>query len=401
MKTLIWYRDVLRYKIIEKLYKINYIKFAEQQEEYFKQETIWKKVTNGPSCIDSLGKDHFGLNTKVITKIPPNEYSKGLLDLITLMDSKTKKLCSLNRPIDILWSGGIDSTATLLMMRNHAEKDQLNIIMSDGSIEEHPTLYKSLVRYMSHKINRNKNFRSEIEKDKITVNSNSGDYLAGGISHKVGAESLFSSRPVHRHFQQSNPEGLGFMFKCYTRWRYGHFNQQMRDLGGVVFDKVLLEKSEFKHQTSFIPHCQSLYNDWDVMKWFINRQLEIEVPFKPKDENVSWPGLSDSFKEQKEIWRQSLVEDRLDPNNAIVPIIPYIESKVEMRDFIAEESGDKDYAYGKDVTDSYSHGQVDAFVDKNINPLGLRGLNVAVCDDGEIIRRDQLNDIDPFDFITP
>ena len=40
------------------------------------------------------------------------------------------------------------------------------------------------------------------------------------------------------------------------------------------------------------------------------------------------------------------------------------------------------------------------FVEKEINPLGFESLNVAVCDDGEIIRRDQLDDIDPFDFIT-
>ena len=389
MKTLIWYRDVLRYKIIEKLYKINYIKFAEQQKEYFKQETIWNKVTNGPSCIDSLGKDHFGLNTKVITKIPPNEYSKGLLDLITLMDSKTKKLCSLNRPIDILWSGGIDSTATLLMMRNHAEKDQLNIIMSEGSIEEHPTLYKSLVRYMSHKINRNKNFRSEIEKDKITVNSNTADNNYG------------SPKGRSQSFQESehDPKEFVFKFKCYPRWRYGHFNVNMRDLAGVVFDKVLLEKSEFEEQTSFIPHCQSLYSDWDVMRWFINRQLEIEIPFEPnsKKDFIN----NNSFKEQKNIWRQLPEEDRLDPEHAIIPKIPYIQTKMELRDYIAKESGDKDYAYGKEDVASYTHGQIDMFVEKDINPLGLESLNVAVCDDGEIIRRDQLNDLDPFDFITP
>ena len=305
------------------------------------------------------------------------------------MDSKTKKLCSLNRPIDILWSGGIDSTATLLMMRNHAEKDQLNIIMSEGSIEEHPILYKSLVRYMPHKINRNKNFRSEIEKDKITVNSNAADNNYGspkGRSHS---------------FQESeyNPKEFVFKFKCYPRWRYGHFNVNMRDLGGVVFDKVLLEKSEFEEQTSFIPHCQSLYSDWDVMRWFINRQLEIEIPFGPnsKKDFIN----NNSFKEQKNIWRQLPEEDRLDPEHTIIPKIPYIQTKMELRDYIAKESGDKDYAYGKEDVASYVHGQIDMFREKRINPLGLESLNVAVCDDGEIIRRDQLNDIDPFDFIIP
>lgn len=389
MKTLIWYRDVLRYKIIEKLYKINYIKSAEQQEEYFRQEEIWNKVTNGPSCIDSLDEDHFGLNTKVITKIPPNEYSMELPDLITLMGRKAKKICSLNKPIDILWSGGIDSTVTLLMMRNYAEKDQLSIIMSEGSIEEHPTLYNSLVKYMPCKINRNKNFRSEIEKDKITVNSNAADNNYGSPKGRLQSFQEF----------EYDPKEFVFKFKCYPRWRYGHFNVNMRDLGGVVFDRVLLEKSEFEEQEMFIPHCQSLYSDWDVMKWFINRQLEREIPFgsnsKKDFENDNF------FKEQKNIWRQLPEEERLDPEHTIIPKIPYIRTKMELRNYIVKESGDKNYAYGKEDVASYAHGQIDMFVEKEINPLGFESLNVAVCDDGEIIRRDQLNDIDPFDFITP
>ena len=35
----------------------------------------------------------------------------------------------------------------------------------------------------------------------------------------------------------------------------------------------------------------------------------------------------------------------------------------------------------------------------DINPNGLESRNVGVCLDGEVIRRDQLEDIDPFDFI--
>ena len=47
--------------------------------------------------------------------------------------------------------------STLLLLKRHAEKDQLRIILTEGSIDEHPTLYKSLVRYIPHKINMNKN----------------------------------------------------------------------------------------------------------------------------------------------------------------------------------------------------------------------------------------------------
>ena len=390
MKTLIWYRSVLRSKIVEKLYDFGCFDIAKYQMDYIKKENISMSViANSEGCIDSQDKDYFGLNTKSIIRIPPDEKTEGLSDLITLMDHAAKKLCLLNRTIDVLWSGGLDSTTTLLLLKRHAEKDQLRIILTEGSIDEHPTLYKSLVRYMPHKINMNKNFRSEIEKDKITVNSNTADNNYG------------SPKGRSQSFQESEyaPKEFVFKFKCYPRWRYGHFNVNMRDLAGVVFDKVLLEKSEFEEQTSFIPHCQSLYSDWDVMRWFINRQLEIEIPFEPnsKKDFIN----NNSFNEQINIWRQLPEEDRLDPEYTIIPKIPYIQTKMELRDYIAKESGDKDYAYGKEDVASYTHGQIDMFVEKDINPLGLESLNVAVCDDGEIIRRDQLNDLDPFDFITP
>ena len=67
-----------------------------------------------------------------------------------------------------------------------------------------------------------------------------------------------------------------------------------------------------------------------------------------------------------------------------------------------KERKPKEYAYGKGDTASYTHGQIDMFETKkhpDINPNGLESRNVGVCLDGEVIRRDQLEDIDPFDFI--
>ena len=78
----------------------------------------------------------------------------------------------------------------------------------------------------------------------------------------------------------------------------------------------------------------------------------------------------------------------------------YLELKMELRDYIAQE-WDKDYAYNKGNTASYSHGQIDMFTSKEVNPLGLESRNVGLCEDGEIIRREQMEDIDPFDFIIP
>ena len=401
MKTLIWYRSILRDKIVEKLDNLGCSDIAKYQMDYMKKENISMSIiANSEGCIDSQDKDYFGLNTKSIIRIPPDKKTEGLPDLITLLDRAAKKLCLLNRPIDVLWSGGLDSTTTLLLLKRHAEKDQLRIILTEGSIDEHPTLYKSLVRYMPHKINMNKNFRSEIEKDKITVNSNSADKRF--LSPKGRVNTINNTGQNTGDLRQVKDadvvrDELTFKFKFYYIWRYGSY-VDFRDLAGITFDRLLIEPKKFKDQEKFIPHCQSLYSDWDVTKWFINYQLEKQVPFDPKSKKDF---IDDgSFVDQKEVWRKLPYESRLDPDHAIIPIIPYTEAKMELRNYIAEESGDKDYAYGKGDVSSYSHGQIDMFVEKEINPLGFESLNVAVCDDGEIIRRDQLDDIDPFDFIT-
>ena len=45
MKTLVWYRSGLRFKIIENLNKRGHYDIAELQEEYLRQEGVVKKTT--------------------------------------------------------------------------------------------------------------------------------------------------------------------------------------------------------------------------------------------------------------------------------------------------------------------------------------------------------------------
>ena len=71
----------------------------------------------------------------------------------------------------------------------------------------------------------------------------------------------------------------------------------------------------------------------------------------------------------------------------------YLEMKMELRDYIAHRTGDKEYAYNKPKVASYSHGQKNMYDDSYPT--------VAVCDDGSVIKRDQLDSINPFDFVTP
>ena len=72
MKTLIWYRSILRDKIVEKLDNLGCSDIAKYQMDYMKKENISMSViANSEGCIDSQDKDYFGLNTKSIIRIPP------------------------------------------------------------------------------------------------------------------------------------------------------------------------------------------------------------------------------------------------------------------------------------------------------------------------------------------
>ena len=65
----------------------------------------------------------------------------------------------------------------------------------------------------------------------------------------------------------------------------------------------------------------------------------------------------------------------------------YLQEKMELRDIIAKYTGDKEYAYTKPKVVSLLHGQ------KDFNN-GHKNI-VAVCSDGDIVLRQDLDKIDP------
>tara|TARA_R100000808_G_C2155495_1_gene168254 strand:- start:22266 stop:23234 length:969 start_codon:yes stop_codon:yes gene_type:complete len=318
-KYLIYYRPEFVEAIFQKMWKYGptYPKLQGLQEE---ADRI-RKQFYGTGVIDRLNEKNWGLRTLSFDVLPPNEEVE-LPDLITLLDAKAQRLCRLNRPIDVLYSGGIDSTATLLLLKEHAESDQLRVIMSPGSIDEYPDLYDTLVQYMPHVINDG-NIRAEIVKHHITVHGNEADTLfsAGSLS-PVGDEWDF-----------------------YSKIRFGWFWRRYRDFEGVPYDNVVIE------------NCESLFTDYDVQRWFITKHLRNEL----HREHISNPE-------------------------------GYLQGKMELRDYIFNQTGDRSYAYGKGKVISLKHGQLDAF----------EGTcrNVAVLADGTVIRRDQLKDIDPAPYIS-
>ena len=389
MKTLIWYRSQLRWQICKKLEELGHKGLASKQREYMKQERSARRIQ---TCGIDIEKEYtFGLNTQPIYLIPPMEPWDDKPKLIDLLYQKAHLLAADGRKIDCMWSGGLDSTTTLLILNDVCKKGQLQVILSEGSIKEYPRLYEVLVKKLPHRIS-NGNIRSLIDYDNITVHGNEADthYGMTGLATPLWKTNTF-----------------------YFKIRYGHQNRVMRDLAGVPFDKIRIEEPKFKEHNYFIPHTESLFTDWDVTRWFIDMHLRNEIVFNRSPQHGS---KGNTYKEVDEKLKQYdvaksedfLCEDErelhFNTGTRILQSDTYQGLKMELRDFIAEHTDDIDYAYGKGDTASYSHGQIDMFETKkhpDINPNGLESKNVGVCLDGEVIRRDQLENIDPFDFILP
>jgi hypothetical protein len=323
-KHLIFYRPEFRQAIRDGLLKL--FGSTDWRVEYFdhlsvREETLMDKVYS--TCIvDRLGVEHFGISVKNIDPLPPPmDYDPG--DLSLLLEEKARTICDKNNPIDVFWSGGIDSTATLLLLNEWAQKDQIRVILSDGSIDEYPALFDKMVKHMPHVINHDMNIRSEITKDNITVFANEAD-------------TLYSCGSIN----DVSDENWDF----YEKIRFGWCWRRYRNYEGYKHDRVLIH------------NCESLFNSWDVQSWFIGRHRREKQVIRTHDELVS------------------------NPNS-------YLQEKMELRDIIAKYTGDKEYAYTKPKVVSLLHGQ------KDFNN-GHKNI-VAVCSDGDIVLRQDLNKIDP------
>ena len=240
-KSLIFYRpefrQALETKLIEmygeKSWRVEFWRHLSEQEEMLMDRVY------STCIIDRLGFQDFGINVTNIDTLPPDLSESDMYDpgdLHVLLEEKARLLCDRNRQIDVFWSGGIDSTATLLILNEWAEPDQLRVILSDGSIDEYPALFDKMVKHMPHVINHDMDIRSEITKDNITVFANEAD-------------TLYSCGSINDVSEEN--------WNFYDKIRFGWCWRRYRNYEGYTHDRVLIH------------NCETLFNSWDVQSWFI------------------------------------------------------------------------------------------------------------------------------------
>ena len=120
------------------------------------EEDLLASIKHPPSNVinDMYGQKRFvyNMDNSHIPMVPYAEHYTPSFD--DLMYERAERICSHNKRVDFLWSGGIDSTAALLELDEYARKDQLRVISATSeAIDEAPSIYEYVVKKHEHVIN--------------------------------------------------------------------------------------------------------------------------------------------------------------------------------------------------------------------------------------------------------
>jgi hypothetical protein len=99
------------------------------------------------------------------------------LDLDTALSNRVRDICDTDQKINIMWSGGIDSTAIVVSFLKYApDIQQCRILYSPWSIYEHPDFFELLQNYTNLElIDISGDFYLDMNLDGLFVSGNSGD----------------------------------------------------------------------------------------------------------------------------------------------------------------------------------------------------------------------------------
>ena len=123
----------------------------EEWERKLKRYRRLCKKFFSPCLVDRNDEYKFLFDTYSHDRMLPFEYKKTD-KLEDLMYERAHELSKRNEVIQFFWSGGVDSTAALLVLKDVCPKDQFFVQMTPTSIEENPLVWDKLVRTLDHKI---------------------------------------------------------------------------------------------------------------------------------------------------------------------------------------------------------------------------------------------------------
>ena len=279
------------------------------------------------------------------------EYPEARIPFEDIMFEVACDFAATGKTIDVMWSGGLDSTAALLALYNVCPK-QLRVIMSKGSIEENPGLYEKMVKHMDHVISGPPTARN------ITQESDCMNHIFGSCAEAdnlVGG--MIQTDPIVNVPEEEKRDRWFAMHRFFTAAK------SWKLMACYTGEKV--------NPANYKPfYCHPL-----MEKYHINKCHDGEMP-----------------------WYQALPV--LDENGEPVEHSDgYLQAKPDLRNYISKHF-DSGWARSKSKVPSVEHGQNFTW-NESLNRTSPPHYVLAITSDGRVINKDNVNSFDLLKYLNP
>ena len=305
--------------------------------EFFSMEEVLALISKEPNimtvgrivraymAVDRTGRfNPFDMAYDPIPKV--KRFSKSFEDCCM---SAAKKLWSYKKPIELFWSGGIDSSGALIaLVETKSKSNVLNVRYTKESIAEFPLMWEKIVRHLNDPIPESEILDDELfmNDDIIKVTGECGDQLFGSDAlhknldkqdnewetiFKWDSESLFGSDDL-KHFEnrrmnlievlsehiESSPVEIVNIFDLY--W-WLNFSLKWQDVDSrMIFTYTTCPKwqstlsfynTEYFQKWSIVNHDIKHNGTWETYKQpakdYINKYVKDESYRKNKTKEAS------------------------------------------------------------------------------------------------------------------
>lgn len=157
-------------------------------------DNYWQLVcyNYGANILDRTNTIDFGFKYKTLTPIP--EYRSFTESFEQVCDARANQLIDKaeanNCNINVMWSGGIDSTTALVSLLRTGRKERINVVLSKASIGEYPKFYRDVIAAELEKQH------SVVDSPKLALNS-----LDINLTGEIG-DQMFGSAAIFKAFKK-------------------------------------------------------------------------------------------------------------------------------------------------------------------------------------------------------
>ena len=120
-----------------------------------------------------------------LEEVPQRDLSKPT-PIRDAVENRALEILKKDKPINIFWSGGIDSTLMTCAFLEHAEnKDQLTVYYTCESLKENPLFYDHIAKYNVKTVIWSDHWMDQFGTDDLVITGNGCDELTGSVDPSI------------------------------------------------------------------------------------------------------------------------------------------------------------------------------------------------------------------------